>query len=396
MKKFLLALVFVFSALFVAHTETICVDGIYYVVENGEAIVTTSIYDNPDSRIQLYEGDIVIPEEVMIKGMSYKVTAIDDNAFSSASKVTSIVIGGNVTKIGYSAFSRCNGIKSISISGNVKTIWNYAFSNCKSLSEVYIGDGNELIGNEVFKDCENLVCAKIPNSTISIGAKAFQSCIKLENFTIPESLTYIGEGVFRNCLNLTHITIPSNITNIGYRAFYNCNKLKNITINEGVEFIGESAFELCSFQEVELPSTVSTIRLKAFASVPLNTIKSKAQIPPEIEYSTFGTETIEAATLYVPFGGMTAYQNAQYWGGFKNIKELQSSSLNDVFEDIDSVYEIINGGIFIKKPNVKTRIYSIDGMLKSQNNTGEVFVPLNQGVYILQIDGRMKKVYIRN
>ena len=52
---------------------------------------------------------------------------IDDNAFSSASKLESVKIPNSVTKIGDSAFSGCK-LKSIKLPKNLKSIGFGAFS----------------------------------------------------------------------------------------------------------------------------------------------------------------------------------------------------------------------------------------------------------------------------
>ena len=55
-----------------------------------------------------YEGDIIIPEVVVFRKISYRVTSIGECAFAGLASLTSIVIPESVTSIGYLAF--CKGI----------------------------------------------------------------------------------------------------------------------------------------------------------------------------------------------------------------------------------------------------------------------------------------------
>ena len=82
------------------------VDGIYYKINGNEATVTY-YGSSPFDASHRYSGSVVIPTTVTYNGTTYRVTAIDKDAFSYCSSLTSIVIPNSVTFIGDGAFFYC-------------------------------------------------------------------------------------------------------------------------------------------------------------------------------------------------------------------------------------------------------------------------------------------------
>jgi len=58
---------------------------------------------------------VTIPATVEIDGVTFKVTAIEKNAFKNNKKVKKVTIGKNVTKIGSKAFYGCSKLKNLTI-----------------------------------------------------------------------------------------------------------------------------------------------------------------------------------------------------------------------------------------------------------------------------------------
>ena len=83
-----------------------------------------------------YSGDIVIPDVVVHKKVSYKVTSIGNDAFFRCKSLTSIIISNSVTTIGEAAFNRCRSISSVIIPDGVISIGWYAFLGCTSLVDI--------------------------------------------------------------------------------------------------------------------------------------------------------------------------------------------------------------------------------------------------------------------
>ncbi len=94
---------------------------------------------------------VTIPKKVKINGYSFKVTAINKNAFAGMPKLSQVTIGANVTKIGNGAFKNCKKLKFVIISKNVTTIGNKAFAGCKNLNRMLVkSDKIKSVGSGAF------------------------------------------------------------------------------------------------------------------------------------------------------------------------------------------------------------------------------------------------------
>lgn len=204
-----------------------------------------------------------------------------------------------------------------------------AFWGCSNMSSISIPDAVTSIDEAAFISCSNLTSITIPKKVTSIGKGAFFGCSSLSSVNIPEHITIIEEAVFQRCYNLTTIIIPQGVTFIGYRAFYACSSLSNITIPNNVTIIGDEAFHGCSS---------------------LTSLTSLNPTPPRIYEITFFTEY--SATLQVPIGSKTAYQNAEYWRNFTNIVEIDPSGVQTIMVDKDinaPIYDL--NGRKLKEPS---------------------------------------------
>lgn len=142
---------------------------------------------------------VTIPDTVVIDGVTYKVTAIEKNAFKKNKNIKSVTIGKNIKTIGANAFYNCTKLNTVKFGSNVTTI----------------------------------------------GDKAFYKCTALTKITIPNKVTTIGKQAFYGCKNLKTVTIGKNVSKIGSKAFYGCSKLKTLTIKSSkltTKKIGSKAF----------------------------------------------------------------------------------------------------------------------------------------------------------
>lgn len=91
---------------------------------------------------------------------------------------------------------------------------------------------------------------------------------QIRTLALPEGLTSIGACAFANCNNLTSVTIPSTVTTIGMRAFA-YTALTNVTIPSTVTSLGIGAFSNCkSLSTVTLPAQFEGKKVQCFDGTP--------------------------------------------------------------------------------------------------------------------------------
>ena len=279
-------------------------DGIIYVIQNDEAIVTRYVGN---------DTSVTIPNTIELNGKTYKVTTIGNSAFISCTSLTSISIPSSVATIKGYAFRDCTSLKSITIPDSVTTIekwafyacafltiyceaetqpsewdseWNYGDSSSYSSLPVYYGvtKENKIENDEIIYMIQNdeaIVAEYVGNDTsvtipntielngriykvTAIGEYAFANFTSLTNIIIPNSVTTIGKFTFVGCA-LIDIALPKSLTKIEFGAFYCCTSLTSITIPSSVTKIGNGAFASCtSLTSIYIPSSVATIGEYAF------------------------------------------------------------------------------------------------------------------------------------
>ncbi len=275
-------------------------DGIIYVIQNDEVIITEYLGN---------DSNVIIPNTIELNNKTYKITALGEYLFLNCTSLKKVTIPNNVTKIGSSAFRGCTSLEKITLqfvggSKDSNTYLGYIFGapsyrdNSKyvpsSLKEVVVLEGCTSIEANAFRDCTSLTSITIPSSVTTIKNHAFFGCTSLKNvyyegtiedwcniefdsspmyyakhfymlssnnvyeevtsLEIPNTVTNIGDYQFDGFNNVTSITISSSVTTIGDYAFYGCNSLTSITIPSSVTTIGKYAFSGCtSLEKITLP-----------------------------------------------------------------------------------------------------------------------------------------------
>ena len=244
----LLLILSLFSS-FSALAYDCCIDGIYYNLNTTDK--TASITKGS------YNGNVVIPEAITFEGMTYSVTSIGDNAFSSCSGLTSVTIPNSVTSIGNSAFTDCASLTSVIIPNSVTSIGNSAFRYCTGLTSVTIGNSVTSIGDYAFTDCSGLTSVTIGNSVTSIGYDAFRGCsglTKLVSLAVEPPIC--GRGAFEKVDKTTcQLLVPEESIN-KYKTADQWKEFLNILGYDGVDDVSvdsqNAVYEVYNLQGVRV------------------------------------------------------------------------------------------------------------------------------------------------
>lgn len=304
------------------------------VVKNSDSIAIFYNYINNDKELEvtcyseeivdpdIYYGDIAIPDEVLYKGKTLKVTSIGNKAFYGCEKLMSVSFPKYLNSIGKDAFCNCKCIQKLHIPENVTSIELASFSGCYGLLSITVDNGNmnydsryncnaiietktntlivgcnkTTIPNDViiigsaafygcseikdlelpkavkeiyphaFANCKGLSSIDLPNTLTFLGYGAFAGCTGLSSITIPPSITYISSNLFANCSGLISLTLPNVLTDIGDNAFYECTSLKSMSLPNSVTYIGSCAFQGCQeLIDFIIPNNIKVIKYNTFA-----------------------------------------------------------------------------------------------------------------------------------
>ena len=205
--------------------------------------------------------------------------------------------------IGENAFFNFNSLTSITIPKSIYYVSDRCpFGGCNALTSLKVDEDNKFYDS---RDNCNAIIETLSDELVA-------GC---STTVIPHTVITIGRGAFSNLNNLTEITIPNNVITIKYGAF--CySGLTSITIPASVTTIEDAAFNDGKNTNAVLTSVIV-----------------ERTTPLAIEKNTFSRATYANATLYVPVGCKAAYEAAQYWQDFKEIKELAPVSPAIAFVD---------------------------------------------------------------
>lgn len=302
------------------------------------------------------------------------VTTINSYAFEGCTSLVSVSIPSSVTKISSGAFRECKSLESFVIPDGITSLesvlygceslksivipagitkMNYTvFNDCKNLESIVVAEGNavfdsrnncnaiiETANNKLVVGCQTTVIPSdiveignyafrgsglasivIPESVTKIGNAVFENCYSLTNITLPKTLTDLGQSVFEDCTSLKEIIIPNGVTKLGGYLLAGCTSLTSLSFSDALTEIGNNALRLTAITAITLSATINKLGVRPFYKcMQLSDVTVLSSTPIIINDETF--YNISNLTLYVPEGSKEAYENADYWKDFKEIKE---------------------------------------------------------------------------
>ncbi|MCM1161741.1 MAG: alpha-amylase family glycosyl hydrolase [Roseburia sp.] len=133
---------------------------------------------------------VKVPNEIVIKGTTYQVTSVANNAFKNNKTIQTVQMGSNVKVIGESAFSGCSKLKKVTLSSNTTTIGSKAFYKCTSLTSITIPSKVSKIGSKAFYGCKKLKKITIKTTKLTskkVGSKAFKGIAAKATIKVPKN-----------------------------------------------------------------------------------------------------------------------------------------------------------------------------------------------------------------
>ena len=438
------------------------VDGIYYNVtslENLEVEVTscdaaeykgdvvipkTVVYKNRELRVtsikdNAFSGCSGLTSVDIPDG----VTSIGESAFSGCTGLTSVDIPDGVTSIEDWAFGGCSGLTSVDIPNSVTSIGYGAFSGCSGLTSVDIPNSVTSIGWYAFYDCNGLTSVDIPDGVTSIGKGAFYACDTIEEFIFPAGTqacvrlfgSYsVFNGYSGTIVNKLHISDSPNALYLSY-LYRNSNydyyyepyylKLKELYIGRKLDINSKDHSNVLprTLEKVEIggclksdeiynyysindigPTNIKTIIYGdsiAEINYPVTTaseIYLRSATPPET--AEWENSNYLNSILYVPQGTLAAYQQADVWKNFWDIREWDSTTTDiksPTIDNTDAADVSIDGKqvtVTTNNPGTRVQIYNTDGVLVYDGKEGTVNIG-TPGLYIIKAGNQTKKLLVK-
>ena len=314
-------------------------------------------------------ADVVIPDSVPVGSLYYRVTNIRQSAFSGNSKLVNITIPTYVTTIGDNTFNNCNNITNII--SKIKTpfvINKDVFSISSATLYVPVGKRDAYKTTDGWSKFltvyEGLMIEKPVGEMVYQCATGDKTAIMVSTTTtatdviIPDSFAIdndfykviaINQSVFKGKTSIVNLTLPSKLTQIGDNAFNGC---KNIA-----------------------------------------TITCKAIEPPVITDNVFPAYT---ATLYVPVGSRSKYQNATGWNNFATVfegewKEVTLDGMTFVYATGDKTATLTKTTSTEKDVTIRGS-FDIDGVTYKVTAIGNSAFKGNTSVVNLKISENIKSI----
>ena len=208
--------------------DTSCQDTLYLRVLST-ADHSVAVVQSPKGG-HVYQGDIVMPDSVIIHGQTFFIRELDQDAFRECSLVTNIHFPPTLTTIRSSALRNCTNLTSLHLPPSLHTLHYEPFASCISLSHVSWPPSATVVPRNCFVACHSLRRIVLPEGVTAIHQDAFTDCNSLEDISLPSTLERLDRGVFYQCSSLRSITLPEHVKVLGEYLFYGCSSLEELRV----------------------------------------------------------------------------------------------------------------------------------------------------------------------
>lgn len=364
-----------------------CVDGIYYQNIPSYGGKRYACVVPPPEGVS-YSGDLQIPESVVYEGERYVVREIASYAFRSSKDLTSLSMSDSIRVIGYLAMESCPSLERVVLSDNIEVLSDMCLGNCSSLKEV-----------------------NLPESLVRIEKYALYRS-KIETLHFPKGLSYVDPTAFVYLFQLKEITVDPDNSNFVVEDGLLMNKERNklllrpsllpseeFEVPSGIMIIGESSIYGDNLKKVIIPESV--VHFETFSIEACNALDELyvlSSIPPLVEEEAFDSWCLENTVLKVPRGTKAIYLQALGWSEFKNIEEVDETSVILPEADVSKIEFTAEGLSITADASVDYSVYSFEGILMHQGHlkVGQNQIPIkgNKNL-IIKIGNRTYKIVNR-
>lgn len=171
----------------------------------------------------------------------------------------------------------------------------------------------------------------------SIGWEAFDGCTSLTSVMIPHSVTYVSGWAFANCKSLTSVKFEDgNVSCRCYYYDYSEYSFERVPIKD--LYIGKYVYDFLGWDYNSLQTLTIGSQLKSWGQTYYGdnviTVNSLITNPRQLVPS-FSDKVYLNATLYVPTGTKSAYEQVDGWKEFFDIqeKDFTTGTVNTVMDE---------------------------------------------------------------
>lgn len=274
--------------------------------------------------------------------ISYGITSIGDDSFSSCENLSRVTIASSVTKIGTSAFHRCGKLSTISLPSGITSIGKWAFGSCKSLYLTGLPASLVSIGDYAFEYCSAMNVTQLPAGLTTVGTGAFDNCSNLKLTKLPDKLTEIGRYAFNLCVNVKLTELPACLERIESQAFNGCG-IKTLTVPASVKYIGAFGLGGCNdLAEITFLGNAPT--LEGAMPIPDGALK-RLFLPDGWESKGYTAENgwpVKKIVMYVEpyFEWQAGAPHEKKYNGLTLVPSTLSIKLRPVSKDIEVTQEL--------------------------------------------------------
>jgi uncharacterized protein YjdB len=279
-------------------------------------------------------------EKVLWNGKS-ELKTIQDYAFFKCISLNNFEMPNTTLSVGNSSFRYNASLTNIHLSNSLNYIDEYAYGEC-GFSQITLPESLANIQADAFINNDFLQEIILPERLQGLGSAAFENNSKLESVTFHtaiETMT-IGNNAFNLCpkLNKVYITNMNSFAQTNFnnakanpantsQHIYDANgkEIINVVLPKGTKYVNNNAFNGCAFIEsIEMPATMNHVNDDIFVGCSaLKDVYCYAKEVPQfigVNNPASMDEVFQNATLHVPFGSESLYQNdASWWGNFTKL-----------------------------------------------------------------------------